>query len=125
MLSRAPESVPVTPFLPPQRAAALRDATPYSASFERRWTLASFSSLTRNLHRAPHLQTEARSPALFQHLRLRPAADETDPGAEILSVEPAAAIALAPAAADAPPWHRFPRGPVVGDFLHEQLEWLA
>ena len=24
-----------------------------------------------------------------------------------------------------PPWHRFPRGAFAGDFLHDQLEWLA
>lgn len=36
-----------------------------------------------------------------------------------------------PGAAQAPadpvdaPWHRFPRGAFAGDFLHDQLEWLA
>jgi exodeoxyribonuclease V beta subunit len=29
------------------------------------------------------------------------------------------------ARSDAAVWHRFMRGPVVGNFLHDQLEWLA
>jgi len=29
------------------------------------------------------------------------------------------------AGADDVPWHRFPRGPLPGNFLHEQLEWMG
>ena len=42
--------------------------------------------------------------------------------------EDAAARAPAPAAPgklDEAPWHQFPRGAVPGNFLHEQLEWMA
>jgi exodeoxyribonuclease V beta subunit len=78
----------------------LVDAPVYKAQFERDWSVGSFTSLARQATAAP----------------MR-AQDET------LLEEPPGAV-LSAASADAP-WHRFPRGSVPGNFLHEQLEWMA
>ena len=77
----------------------LVDAARFSGSFERNWSVGSFTSLTR--------QTSA-APMRAQHETLL----EDD-------------IAQAPRRLDDAPWHRFPRGSVPGNFLHEQLEWMG
>lgn len=86
---------------PPLQAAPV-----YSAQFDKRWTIASFSSLVRAL------QTEHQAGT---QLLPRPADDE--PAAD-------AQTTLRPAAPPQP-WHVFERGAVAGNFLHDQLEWLA
>jgi exodeoxyribonuclease V beta subunit len=59
---------------------------------------------------------------------LRSAAPSSD---EAAPVRDPAAVDRAPAAPAAPhegvqaPWHRFPKGALPGNFLHDQLEWLA
>ncbi|HWJ94755.1 MAG TPA: UvrD-helicase domain-containing protein, partial [Telluria sp.] len=78
----------------------LVDAATFDGQFERDWTVGSFTSLARHATAAP----------------LR-AMDET------LLEEPPAEVQ--PMATDDAPWHRFPRGSVPGNFLHEQLEWIA
>lgn len=78
---------------------ALVETPPYSAQFERNWSIGSFTSLARGTQAAP-----------------RHALEET-----LLEGEDP----VAPARVDDTPWHRFPRGSVPGNFLHEQLEWLA
>jgi exodeoxyribonuclease V beta subunit len=83
-----------------EERAALVETRPYSAQFERNWSVGSFTSLARGTQAAP-----------------RRALEET-----LLEGEGAD---LAPARVDDTPWHRFPRGSVPGNFLHEQLEWLA
>jgi len=69
---------------------------------ERRWGIASYTSITHDLGAAPPPET-AREEKLAQ--------DDDD-------------LPLASEFQDAP-WHRFPRGASAGQFLHEQLEWLA
>ncbi|MFC5478972.1 exodeoxyribonuclease V subunit beta [Massilia suwonensis] len=78
---------------------ALVEAAPFGADFERNWTVGSFTSITRHTT-APPMR----------------AAEET----LLEDEEPAPA----PRVEDAP-WHRFPRGSVPGNFLHEQLEWMG
>jgi len=80
--------------------APLIEPAPFDAHFERNWSVGSFTSLTRHTV-APPMR----------------AAEET------LLEEEEVAVA-APRGEDAP-WHRFPRGSVPGNFLHEQLEWMA
>jgi exodeoxyribonuclease V beta subunit len=84
---------------------ALHPAPDYAARFERNWSIASFSSLVRDLSplAAPQMLADA---ALEEELLAAPieAAAPTETGA---------------------PRHRFPRGAVPGNFLHDQLEWLA
>lgn len=86
-----------------EQRPALVEAAPFEAEFERNWAIGSFTSITRHTTAAP----------------MR-AAEET-----LLEDEEAApAPALVPRLEDAP-WHRFPRGSVPGNFLHEQLEWIG
>ena len=77
----------------------LIDPPPYQAAFERNWAVGSFTSLARQTSAAP---MRAQEETLFE---------EED--------------RLPQLRADDAPWHRFPRGSVPGNFLHEQLEWMA
>lgn len=89
---------------------ALRELPPYAANFERRWTIGSFSALVRAL----------AGPVASPLLTTAALAIRDDEGAG------ASAGARSAAAADVhAPWHAFPRGAVPGNFLHDQLEWLA
>ncbi len=95
----APEKVTLLDRVEEQ--APLVEARPFTAQFERDWAVGSFTSLARGTQAAP-----------------RDALEET-----LLEGEDAdAPIAVR---TDEAPWHRFPRGSVPGNFLHEQLEWLA
>ncbi|MCG2584016.1 exodeoxyribonuclease V subunit beta [Massilia sp. TS11] len=76
----------------------LTEASSYNAQFERDWQVGSFSALVRQLVAPP---SEARAAVLFD--------DDTANGE----------------GQGEAPWHRFPRGAVPGNFLHEQLEWMA
>ncbi len=87
---------------------ALVEAAPFTASFERNWSVGSFTSLTR--------QTGAAVPMRAQEETLF---EDEDGGRD------AGAGRAAPGRAEDAPWHRFPRGSVPGNFLHEQLEWMA
>ncbi|MDL2353779.1 MAG: exodeoxyribonuclease V subunit beta [Pseudomonadota bacterium] len=78
---------------------ALVDAAVFRASFERNWTVGSFTSLARQTGPAP---MRAQEETLLEEAPKQPAART-----------------------DEAPWHRFPRGSVPGNFLHEQLEWMA
>ncbi|MFD2367736.1 exodeoxyribonuclease V subunit beta [Pseudoduganella sp. GCM10020061] len=78
---------------------ALRDACEFDGQFERDWSVGSFTSITRQTS-APPAQ----------------AADET-------LLEDGDAVAAS--RLDDAPWHRFPRGPVPGSFLHGVLELAA
>ncbi|MBB3221472.1 exodeoxyribonuclease V subunit beta [Pseudoduganella umbonata] len=84
-----------------ERRPPLLEPRPYDARFERNWSVGSFTSLARGTQAAP-----------------RRAQEETLLEGEDTDVAAAARI-------DEAPWHRFPRGSVPGNFLHEQLEWLA
>lgn len=86
----------------------LSDAPPYEAAFERNWSIGSFSALVRDL--APR---STQQPALQGSLQ-----DELW-DAEPTSADPAPQVLQAAAR------HRFPRGALVGKFVHEQLAWLG
>ncbi|WP_338763811.1 exodeoxyribonuclease V subunit beta [Massilia sp. METH4] len=83
-----------------EQRPALVDTRPYGAQFERDWSVGSFTSLARGTQAAPR---DAQEETLLE-------GEEAD---------------VAPGRIDEAPWHRFPRGSVPGNFLHEQLEWLA
>jgi exodeoxyribonuclease V beta subunit len=97
----------------------LCEPAPYAASFERRWSIGSFSALVRAL---PAADLWSSSAAVAKD-------DEAQSPGDLPSLEtpPSPAAAPLPARTSAPsgPWHRFPRGAVPGNFLHDQLEWLA
>jgi exodeoxyribonuclease V beta subunit len=79
----------------------LVEAPAFAGQFERNWAVGSFTSLTRHTVAPP---TRPQEENLME---------EEEPG----TVEVAKA--------DDAPWHRFPRGATPGNFLHEQLEWMA
>ena len=116
-----------------QEPPALREAPVYEAMFDRRWGIGSFSSLTRAMAAVslPVLPVAAQNPAGDERA-LQPAeGGEAEPDWTALDAWPLAPGARAGMGvgagtrSDAPVWHRFMRGPVVGNFLHDQLEWLA
>jgi exodeoxyribonuclease V beta subunit len=79
----------------------LVEAAAFSGRFERDWAVGSFTSLTRHTIAAP---TRPQEENLLE---------EAEPGTvEVTKAEDA-------------PWHRFPRGATPGNFMHEQLEWMA
>ena len=75
----------------------------FDARFERNWAVGSFTSLTKNT-------VAVAPPTRPQEENLL---EEEDPG-----------VVPVTHSEDAP-WHRFPRGAGPGNFLHEQLEWMA
>jgi exodeoxyribonuclease V beta subunit len=77
----------------------------YSAQFDTRWRISSFSGLVRK-------RTLVTPVALLGHVREDELIAET-------------ARALMPSSQAPAAWHTFPKGPVAGHFLHTQLEWLA
>ncbi|MBV8249489.1 MAG: exodeoxyribonuclease V subunit beta [Comamonas sp.] len=109
-------------YVPAQELPALQEAPVYAAEFDRRWGIGSFSSLTRAMA-APSLPV---LPVAVQH----PAEDEralqaVDAADAALDLSALADLPLAAGARSQAAWHRFMRGPVVGNFLHDQMEWLA
>jgi exodeoxyribonuclease V beta subunit len=108
----------LTPLAPRGEAAALREVATYDAPFDRRWSIGSFSALVRSLSAMPGVL--ASSVAAVRNDEVSDAVDAD------VSNTPRRPVAVVDAvhAVDAP-WHRFPRGAFAGNFLHEQLEWLA
>jgi exodeoxyribonuclease V beta subunit len=79
----------------------MNEVARFNGRFERDWAVGSFTSLTRHTVAPP---TRAQEENLME---------ESEPGVvEVVRAEDA-------------PWHRFPRGSGPGNFLHEQLEWMA
>ncbi len=108
---------------PRHDAPPLRPFEPYAAAFDRSWTIGSFSALVRDLGAAAADAAE-RSPAALRDDELP--ASAPDAAAPALPAASAESAASAPSAAEgAAPWHAFPRGALPGNFLHDQLEWLA
>ena len=108
--AEAVEGLACTPLAPRGEPAALRAPQPYKADFERRWSIGSFSSLVRAL---PYSGSWASSVAAVRDDELLPPDDDQFPRQPVSS------------AAGPQPWHRFPRGSMPGNFLHDLLEWLA
>ncbi len=115
VLQRLDASAPLSRWERPGAAAALVDAPVYAAEFERRWGIASFSGLVRDLGEAEVLQVELSS-AWADGLRQGQMREELR--------ESQGSVAMT-AVDDAQIHHRFPRGALPGNFLHEQLQWLA
>ena len=128
---RAPEQVALTRLPAPQGQPALHAAPPYRAQFDRRWGIGSFSALVRDLSPLesppqaasdplPDLPDLPDAPALHGLATPRPADDEPASQQPVDTALPGATRTVTLA-----PWHRFPGGPLVGNFLHEQLQWLS
>jgi exodeoxyribonuclease V beta subunit len=108
----AGEVVPISVWERPAQTRELCDALSCTARIDKSWTIASFSRLTRDL------SSQALAPISMHIAVPRPADDEPPVDAQPL---PAAAVATGSLA----PWHSFAKGPSAGNFLHDQLEWLA
>ncbi|SDF67112.1 MULTISPECIES: exodeoxyribonuclease V subunit beta [unclassified Duganella] len=83
----------------------------YSGHFERDWSVGSFSSLARRTGPTGIISAAGPVPRDAQQEKLL-----EDDG------QPAMVV---PSRVEDTPWHRFPRGSVPGNFLHEQLEWMG
>jgi exodeoxyribonuclease V beta subunit len=97
-------------------AAALQESAPYQADFDRSWQVGSFSRLAKDVAGLP------MGSDLSALLTPRGADDELPVSDG--RVIPAAATSPVDAS-ESPGWHRFSRGAEAGNFLHDQLEWLA
>jgi exodeoxyribonuclease V beta subunit len=84
-----------------EKQRPLREVPAYDAKFERDWAVGSYTGLTRTLAHAP-------APSLPLEEKLF----DDDAGSVQARAQDVA-------------WHRFPRGARPGQFLHEQLEWMA
>ena len=139
-------AIACTALAPRAALPPLRDSAPYAAQFDRRWAVGSYSLLVHALPvltapgpglgpagAAAQRDDEGADPADPPDPPDQPdqpdppdpadraATDRALPGLAGLAA-PAGRLPNAPAT---PPWHAFPRGALPGNFLHDQLEWLA
>ena len=116
VLTAAQDGTPCTALTRPLDESALQSSPGYKASFERNWKIGSFSQLAKDL--SPTLTGSELSPLQVP----RPADDEPDVAgsangaSEVRGVRPQTRLGA---------WHKFARGAEAGNFLHDQLEWLA
>ena len=103
---------PVTLLNRVEQRPPLREPEVYAAEFERDWSVGSFSSLARRTSPAANAPVIGAAPVPRDALQEK----------LLESEEP---TANAPMRVEDTPWHRFPRGSVPGNFLHEQLEWMG
>ncbi|MGO4377328.1 exodeoxyribonuclease V subunit beta [Pseudoduganella sp. RAF19] len=93
-----------------EQLAPLPPPRMFDAEFERDWAVGSFTSLVRRTSgpaaAAPELPPVPRDASEEKLL------EGDDAATPQFRIEDA-------------PWHRFPRGSMPGNFLHEQLEWLG
>ncbi len=110
----------------------LQSLPDYQADFDRHWSIASYSRLTRVLKKDGAPMLSALSPLQVS----RPGDDESqradipEDSAENSAEDAAESVAIphlvaATSGANAPIWHSFKRGPITGVWLHQQLDWLS
>ena len=100
--------------------SVLRDPAVYAAQFERRWSIGSFSAMVRAL--APGQSASGVAAARDDEVLDLADAQMPPSRAPGVLVTPGEATPVVP---DSQPWHGFPRGALPGNFMHDQLEWLA
>jgi exodeoxyribonuclease V beta subunit len=106
---------------------ALASAPTYTATFERKWTVGSYTSLTRDVAGSPLAPAFTRQPADDERaIGAEPRGERALTDLPAPPEPPATRTELRPAT---PPlergWHRFPGGTRGGDFVHKVLERLA
>jgi len=106
----APSDLECTPLARTDSPMGLRVVPDYQAPFERDWSIGSFSRLAKDL--------SDRGSELSPLHSARPADDEATWSGNAPEPAPTETAALAP-------WHTVARGAKGGNFLHDQLEWLA
>jgi exodeoxyribonuclease V beta subunit len=102
---------PVTRLSRIEERPPLLDPLHYAGHFERDWSVGSFSSLARRTGPTGAISADGLVP--------RDALQE-----KLLEGGDLPAL-VQPTRVEDAPWHRFPRGSVPGNFLHEQLEWMG
>ncbi|MFZ4478859.1 MAG: exodeoxyribonuclease V subunit beta [Rhodoferax sp.] len=135
VLQEAQDQTPVTALTTRLQEGTLKFAPTYSADFERDWSIGSFSRLARDLTpmatfspgRAPDWSTAPMPGAtdLSPIQMPRPADDEFSPADGAEQGQAKAAAKAANSANGSAAWHRFSKGAEAGNFLHDQLQWLA
>jgi len=122
VLQAAEAATPCTALSASVASVTLQAAPHYQAAFERNWKIGSFSQLVRDL--APTASGSELSPLQTPH-----AADDEPDALPTAAANATATATASPSsatpAADAPDCHHFPKGAESGNFLHDQLEWLA
>lgn len=139
---RADSAIPVTPYQSHETPTALAPERHFTGQPDTRWRISSFSSLARNNAQGtqdlqgtpgevPAMAMEITSaignapeppiPPAASHMLLwqpapKGASDEGPLPASSSSAEPAPRAAA---------WHNLPGGPRMGNFVHDQLEWLG
>lgn len=141
-LEPAPADIKLTRMTDQTRHSPLQAVQTYQAEFERRWSVGSYSSMTRDVISNPASPVHTRSPAddeqtsvdnanagrhinqadLYRHTDDIQDIDLTDDPDHNAPAELTGSADSSPASAA---WHRFPGGARAGDFVHGVLEWLA
>jgi len=119
-------AAPCTAFVPRGVQPALRESVPYAADFDRRWGIASFSQLVQGTPTAQALGTLPPTQRMLadDEVPLPETQEAVDRTQSVQTfAEPGHSGELFPQ--PPPAWQRFARGALAGNFLHEQLEWLA
>ncbi|SHN09758.1 DNA helicase/exodeoxyribonuclease V, beta subunit [Duganella sacchari] len=102
---------PVTRLSRIEERPPLLEPQHYSGHFERDWSVGSFSSLARRTGPTGTISAAGLVPRDAAEAKLLEGGDQP-------------AVVQASRVEDVA-WHRFPRGSVPGNFLHEQLEWMG
>lgn len=127
--SPAPSETGMTPLQRSEERDRLQPVVAYTALFDRNWSINSFSALVRDkgelaprfsLAQAERPADDEVSVADVTHSADLPAPDG-EPG---LQFAVGSAMPSMPARPSSPR-HGFVRGALAGNFLHDQLEWLA
>ncbi|MFM0703579.1 exodeoxyribonuclease V subunit beta [Paraburkholderia sediminicola] len=95
-----------------QSGVALAEPLHFTASFDRAWGVSSFSAVKRSV--AAVAPGENRSD---ERRRRRDAESAADDSGDLAAATAASAVLQ--------PWHELPAGADIGDFIHEQLDWLS
>jgi exodeoxyribonuclease V beta subunit len=114
-LTQAATEVSLTRWQRIAQRVELRQPQACTARIDKSWTIASFSRLTRDLSAQPLSQ------ASLHMVTPRPADDEPVEDSWTLRLDVPAPVSTGVSTR----WHGFARGPSAGNFLHDQLEWLA
>ena len=121
----APNELKRTRWQRSEPPVALREALICTARIDKSWGIASFSRLTRDL--SSQAMTFAASP--FIELSPPTPMSAGSGALDMATPRPADDEPLDDGSSNPPtlaqPWHTFARGPNAGNFLHDQLEWLA
>jgi exodeoxyribonuclease V beta subunit len=134
----APERIATTLLLSTVVETDLAPINVYRSTFDKRWAIGSFSRLTKDItHSKSQLSIlnitgpaddeaggVANDDALTEVEKTENEMTQDDMTQGAVVAQTVAVQSHATANSEAT-WHQFQKGPVAGNFLHDQLEWLA